>query len=321
MASVKWFIGLFCLTIVPTLPGAERFTAHDLGRLLYRDAGSEAERFLVLDKIQPSGELECHVFGHTAPIRVSPGKVAKMIFYEHVPAFNVTQYALYSRLTGKTDTPAASFARICGDTTGRMEVIARYETARAQLLRLLREENLRRAENAVPPEIHEDNLRQLLEDAALFEIARKAAEQHDFTLAVALAQDWFRLVERSVPATSGGRRVGAAIQARQKELLVELFAAHAALPSPRRERFRARFPRARGLWSEPAASTYAELLRATERSLQSFVRLEDLSSILDFQEWGGAMLDVLFLVENSPAGKDLEEEFDQAMQEKTAGRQ
>ena len=99
---------------------------------------------------------------------------------------------------------------------------------------------------------------------------------------------------------------------------MELYAAHFKAGAPRRERFRALCPQAGSLWSEPPAADYDKFRDQTvRRSHRSFEKLQsELSSIVDFQEWGSAMLNVLLLIENSPVGHFLETEFDQTLAEK-----
>jgi len=69
------------------------------------------------------------------------------------------------------------------------------------------------------------------------------------------------------------------------------------------------------LWDEAPPASYDQLLQVFDRSMRSFARLDELSQITDFQDWGGAMLDVLLLIEGSPGSKVLEEEFDRAIKE------
>ena len=159
----------------------------------------------------------------------------------------------------------------------------------------------------------------MLEESVMFEMAKKAAETHDFMLAAALAQQYFHMVKQNFSKlfpTPDGRHAGENVLLQQQEELVNLFREHIRAGELRRKRFRTLCPQARGLWSETPPVDYAGFLRTARKSMTSFLKLDDLSSTLDFQEWGIHMLNILLMIENSPVGRDLEAEFDRTITER-----
>ena len=315
---------LLSLLFAFVLSAAEPFSELDIGRILFisaPDRTPQSGAFVVFERVVSKNLIECHRYGSQEKVGIAPGKTAKMIYFEDSSPFHVTQLALYCILRGQEHLPVVELAEVFGDTSGRVEFLKRYQHVHRQLSRALGEEYQRRIKDDTDVETSEENLRQLLEDSELFSMAKKAAEQHhDFMLAVVLAQGHFRLAARNYTQffpTAEGRQQAEIVLRQQKEALMELYRAHFKAGAVRRERFRALCPRARGLWSEAPAVAYGDLLKTVETSMASFAKLDDLSSIVDFQEWGTAMLNVLLLVENSKAARELEVEFDQVIAERT----
>ena len=310
------------LLFASALAAAEPFSEHDIGRILFvprQHRTVQSGPFLVFERTVSENLIECHRYGSREKVRIAPDRTAGMTFFEDASPFQVTQYALYCFLKGQEHAPVVELAKVIGDTSGRMAALKQYEHARNQWNRALDEEQRRRLKGDIDTETGEENIRQMLEDSVLFEMAKKAAENHDFMLAVMMAQRYFHLAARNWPKyfpTQEGRQQAETVLLRQKETLMELYRAHFKAGAVRRARFRALCPQAKGLWCEAPAAAYDDLLRAVEISKNSFLKLDDLSSVMDFQDWGTAMLNVLLLVENSPAGRELETEFDQVLAER-----
>jgi len=306
------------------LSAARPLSEQDIGRILFvshPDRTAQGASFLVFERVIDKNCIECHRYGSQEKVRIAPDRIIPTGYLEDSAPLYVTQLALYWVLKGREDSPenkpVVKLAKVIGDTSGRAEALRQYEEARRQLSDALEQEYRRGRRKEIDPETCEENIRLLLEDSVLFEMAKKAAEKHDFMLAAMLAQRHFRLAEPKYFSSSEGRQLAETLRRQQQEELLELYRAHVRAGAVRRERFRALCPRARGLWSEAPAVTYKDLLRTVEISKDSFLKLDDLSQDGEFQDWGTAMLNVLLLIENSPAGRELEAEFDRAMAERT----
>lgn len=318
---MKRWIGAAVLLLGLFLHGAEPFTENDIGRLLCLSrpvSGVPAGTFLVVDRVESPQEIACHVYGSTTGITIAPAEVTRLVFFDGVPAFTVTQYALYSYAFGHPEDYAVRLARLSGDPSGRMAVINEFETARNQFLQEVQNAINRRYAENLEVEDFEDRIRTLLDESTAFDAVKRAAAANDLALSIALAQAWFDTIRRNAGklfATPAGRAAGMAALGKQQQYLLDLYRERGKLANVRRDQFRALCPKARGLWGEAPPASYDQLLQVFDRSMRSFARLDELSQITDFQDWGSAMLDVLLLVEGSPGSKVLEEEFDRAIKE------
>lgn len=323
---MKFFIGV-CLLLANLLLGAaEPFTSNDVGRLLCLNrpvAGTPAGSFLVVERLDSPQEIRCRVYGGTATVTVQPGEVAKLVFFEGANAFAITQYALYNYAFDRPDDDSVRLARIAGDDTGRMAVINEFEAVRNQFLQAVQSAIAKRSAESLTPEEYEDQIRTLLDESTAFDTVKRAAINNDLVLAIALAQSWFDTVRRHAArlfVTPAGRTAGMAALGKQQGYVLELYRERSKLANVRRDQFRQLCPQARGLWCEAPPASYEQMLQVFDRSLRAYARLDELSQITDFQDWGSAMLDTLLLVESSPGSKALEEEFDRAIKEEQKRR-
>lgn len=313
---------LFFLFLLTPIGAAEPFSKSDAGRILFvpsQHRTRETGTFLVFERVVSPDTLECRRYGSQIKIRIAAEQVRKMIYSEDVPPLQVTQHALYAVVCNQANSPVVELAKVIGDSSGRMAALKQFGLARNQFVHNLNTEYRRRDKGDLDTETYEENVCQMLEDNGLFEMAKTAAENHDFLLAAAMAEGYFQLVTRNSSKfflTADGRQLGNNVLLQQKDRLMELYLAHFKAGAVRRERFRALCPQARSLWSEAPAMDYAGFLSTVRRSMDSFLALDNLSSIVDFQEWGSAMLNALVLIEHSPAGRELETEFDQVLAER-----
>jgi hypothetical protein len=100
----------------------------------------------------------------------------------------------------------------------------------------------------------------------------------------------------------------------EKEIC-EAFALHYEQIAERRKKFEKLFPKSRGnRWQKPLPNNKRELLYCFSDCMQSYFKLDKLSSITEPQEWASAMLDVLMLIGGAPCAQDLEKEFDEEIE-------
>ena len=69
-------------------------------------------------------------------------------------------------------------------------------------------------------------------------------------------------------------------------------------------------PLVAGAWSMAPPDTYSGMLKLFENSFNAFCRLDRLSTLAEFPEWGSASLDAMLLLTNSSASVEPGEEFD-----------
>ena len=81
----------------------------------------------------------------------------------------------------------------------------------------------------------------------------------------------------------------------ENELLTN-FANKIQQPNMRRAVFQQLYPNARGLWSQPPPTSYAEMKKLLLSSMTSYHNLDNISRIFKPQDWGTAMLNVLLML-------------------------
>lgn len=303
------------------------FEDDDTGRILYlTDSVGKlpAGSFLVVDEKTGRSGFECHLLGSTAKYSVRRSAVRPMVFYENSTAFAVTQYALKDFASGKNNTPEIQLARAFGDNTNRINQMAQFDVALNKLKKSLREAQRQRGLQEMDLEEYEDLLAEVLEDNQIFDTVKQAAGSGDWMLAIALNNAYLcniRLLANVLLPTARTRDLGDKFLQAQTLELISLFAAHITANNLRCQNFRRQFPRARGIWSSPPPTNYKQLMDFFKRSLESYIRLDDISQVVHPQDWGSAMLDVLIMSENVPGTDDLKKEFDEAMRRIENSRQ
>ena len=275
------------------------------------------QNFVVLDKITDSGLLQCHVLGTQRQLQLKPDQVTVTCFFAHSSDFMITQYALYNYANHQADNYALALAIYNGDQTGRINRLLAYEQAVREFTAAVKKiKNLPR--DSWEPADQLDALLELLEQLTITDHITQAAASHDWILAIAMWENYQRVLpqtaSRAFPGTTAAGAVHEQLQNYTGKLL-GMFCSQLQLPNARRQIFLKHFPAARGLWSEAIPRNRQMLRRFFERSMQSYFQLEDLSSIVEPQDWGSAMLEVLMLTESIPGANELEEEFDNAMRQ------
>ncbi len=320
LKRMKYIIGFLLLSIMlPAIVRAAEFTDDDIGKLLLlreKTSFAAANSFLVLEAVGSDGGLECRIFGSSPKYEVSRAQIDLLPFYETVTPLTITQYALYTYAHGNPRSWEVRLARLIGDTTGRMAVVAEFETAGSNFLRKLNAAGQKRHLENLEAEDYEDLLHDLLDEDTMYDSVKRATAARDWVLGIALFEAYrntIRQFSNQLFPTPRAREEGMAALAARETEQVTAFAQHARQSNTRQDRFRKLFPRAHGLWSETPPAHYDGLRQVFDRSLKSFVKLDELSKLTEPQEWGSAMLDVLLTIEGSPGAAELEKEFDETI--------
>ena len=318
---MKYFIVLlFSLFLAAsTISAADKFTDDDLGRIVCRPSYSgKSLQFLVVDKINLSGTVQCHIYGTRQSVTAQISELTATKFYENSPVFLISQYALIGHVSNQKPNLAMELAKLNSSASRRITRFAEFENSCQQM-----QEQLKNAltANASSPYDQIDAYCELLDGSKLPDMVKSAAAAQDWTLAIIMYDSMASMLQKSVAGTLRSNPDLASyasdmLRDSLQELLTE-FGNQIQQDNARRKLFRKHYPQARGLWTESPPRDYRNLRRFCMQSLSSYLRLEQLSRLIEPQDWGSAVLDVLLLTEGIPEAADLEKEFDDQMRRLT----
>ncbi len=333
-SAAVWLLPMVFLSAVEPLPDEES------GRLLRRVAPGE-EMFLVFREQAAPGRYLCSPLSGTGTVSVAVSDVEVLPFYETVSPALLSEYLLMGVFCGEDYTMYAALARRLGSSPRFVQ----FEKFRGSLTQLFREsrDRIRKlnelagelrnlpaagdgdARSAEEIEVDLDlcgnELSEQLERSGALQVVQEALSGGDLLQATVLFEYFRQFVRRNfiayLPRNGGCERSITEFFDSAGESLVRECGARHDLGSgrdARAEAFRKLFPEARGLWSEGPPGTYRQLQENIRRSFQSFRVLEELSEVAEFEAWGSRMLDVLLFSRGTPEAKELETNFDSALQ-------
>jgi len=307
--------------------GNDMLLNEDFQRIFYYKYGQSnaPSRFLVLEKTDSSGNLVCHYLGSSRRIAVKPSHTVKLDFYETSPVFMISQSAIYNFAHQQKNNLPLQLAKTLHDPHGRMLKFSEFENAARQFRKELRRITRNRSAD-VEQEDKIDAVYLLLEKTPLTEIIRSTAAAQDWVLALAMYRNLSTIMllplAKAFPGSAILDDVRKIIADCENELCTALLR-QLKQSNVRREQFKKHYPQAGGLWNELPPADYQGIKKLFERSMQSYFNLDKISRLTEPQEWGSAVLDVLLLLEGTPAAAELEKEFDSEMRrlEKSAKQQ
>ncbi|MBR7144495.1 MAG: hypothetical protein IKD10_06080 [Lentisphaeria bacterium] len=315
----------FIVFVFPLTAKEKQYDDNDIKRILYlkKPAASSPARYVVLDKILNSKQLECIYLGTQQTLTVSTSNVVPMMFYEDSSNFMITQYALYGIFTRQKPNLPLGLAKINNDNTGRVTALSNFATAIRDI-----QNNISHIRKNFPPNSNDqaNALADLISKDKTLSLIKQAASSGDWVLALTLFDNYktdvIQLYTRyfaNMPDVIKEAQLNCADC--ENELLLN-FANKLQQSNMRRTLFLQIYPQARGLWSQSPPSSYEQLRNVFIRSMNSYHKLDKISRIFTPQDWGSAMLDSLLLLEGSRCAADLEREFDDEMRrlKKRSGR-
>ena len=311
--KIKFFLfSLLNFLYLVNLMAAE-FTASDAGKIVFRKnsrAFQQEERFLVVDEVRANGTLLCHYFGQKQQITIPMSDCLDTALYEGCSSFQITQYAFFAYVKRHSPNAYLELAEICGDTTNRMNKFAEFQRMNS---RFLAEMNTIKKSYYLDQYDRLDDLFTLLENSAIPEFIIDSTLDGDWILSIAMSEGYHHTLE-NLRRLSKDQDFQNEIQQHLADLemaLTERFSERLAMNNPRKNIFLKLFPKATGLWQRSAPKSYREIIDIFfTKSIISFIKLNKLSYIINPQEWGSAILDVLLLTGNTPGVLELERTFD-----------
>ena len=308
------FLLTACFAIL--LPAKEKkYDDNDIKRILYlkKPHSSAPVRYVILNRIN-NNQFECTYLGTQQTVTVYKNNVVPLIFYEDTSNFIITQYALFSMFTGQRPNLAMGLAQVNNDTTGRMITLSNFHSAvqatqsQIAFIRKKLPQNSNEQANALADLISKDKTLSLV---------KQAATSNDWFLAITLLdsykenilQQYTRFFANMPDITKEAQMLAAQCE---NELLIN-FNNRMQQPNVRRTLFLQLYPKARGLWSQIPPMSYEQLRSMYIRSMNSYLKLENISKIFNPQDWGSAMLDTLLFLEGAACAAELEREFDDEM--------
>ena len=283
------------------------YSDDDIGRIVY----CRPNIFLVVDSISQTG-LNCHTYGKTKKYKVKFEDATPTRFYENSSLLMITQYALRDYSTKRRNGFAGMLARLCGDTTGRIEKIDLQEAALKKLEKALQTIKTS-SDYSEYPEERIDAYLDVLDTNWPSEQIQDAAVSGDWQLAAALS---IRVHEymNTLPQRLNTSEVVKPIQdklAETNKVILEDFSKQMRLENTRRKLFKKHYPYSKGLWSMSPPASFQGFINFYQRSMNAFFNLDNLSKVTETQDWGSAVLDVLLMCEGTPGAAVLEKEFDE----------
>ncbi len=304
-------IVIFLVLFSVTSEGAVYTEDKDAGRLvrLTESAGRfSAGAFFVFEKPSVSKTeksailYQCRELNgtghHTFPAAVIKG----YSFFEDVAPYHVSFYALQYFPSGKRP----DYIYLCEKLGGslRSKNMLEMFAFEKEVIRPLASEDPAAEEKM-----------ELLFDGKSMELVEEALQTGDLLLAVALFDRFqnfvLRLKRLEQPELYSMAKKKLA---ENREILRKKCNEHIELSQARKAAFEEACPNIRGRWKEGNPATYKLLQSRCVSARQAYLKASQLSSVTSFPEWGSKMLEVLVLTCGSPEAKELEMQFDKALE-------